>query len=44
MLAVATDDFKVLVIDCDVKRVVRRFSGHKNKISDMVLRKFNLYP
>jgi U3 small nucleolar RNA-associated protein 21 len=36
MLAVATDDFSVSVIDCDVKRIVRKFSGHSNRISDMV--------
>ncbi len=36
MLAVSTDDFSVFVIDCDVKRVVRQFNCHTNKISDMV--------
>ena len=35
MLAVSTDDFSVLVIDCDVHKIVRRFTGHSNKISDM---------
>jgi U3 small nucleolar RNA-associated protein 21 len=35
MLAVATDDFSVVIIDCDVKKVVRKFNGHSNKISDM---------
>ena len=36
MLAVATDDFSVLIIDCDIKRVVRKFGGHSNRISDLV--------
>lgn len=36
MLAVATDDFTVVIIDCDVKKVVRKFQGHSNKITDMV--------
>jgi U3 small nucleolar RNA-associated protein 21 len=36
MLAVATDDFSVLIIDYDIKRIVRKFSGHSNRISDMV--------
>lgn len=35
MLAVATDDFNVLVIDCDLRRVVRKFAGHSNRISDL---------
>jgi len=35
MLAVALDDFSVVVIDCDVRKVVRKFSGHFNRISDM---------
>lgn len=36
MLAIATDDFAVSIIDCDVKKVVRKFRGHSNKITDMV--------
>ena len=35
MLAVATDDFSVIVIDTDIKKIVRKFAGHSNKISDM---------
>lgn len=35
MLSIATDDFSILIIDCDVKKIVRRFAGHSNKISDM---------
>ena len=36
MLAVATDDFTVMIIDSDVKKLVRKFNGHSNQISDMV--------
>ncbi len=36
MLAVSLDDFSVIIIDCDVKKIVRKFCGHSNKISDMV--------
>lgn len=36
MLAVSTDEFSVYVIDCDIKKIVRKFLGHSNKISDMV--------
>ena len=35
MLGVATDDFSVLIIDCDTKKIIRKFNGHSNKISDM---------
>ena len=35
MLAVATDEFSVFVIDCDIKKIVRKFNGHSNKISDL---------
>ncbi len=35
MLAVSLDDFTVLVIDCDIQKVVRKFSGHFNRISDI---------
>ncbi|XP_077993533.1 WD repeat-containing protein 36-like [Glandiceps talaboti] len=35
MLAVALDDFSLSVVDMDVKRVVRNFSGHSNRITDM---------
>lgn len=46
MLAVSTDDFTVMIIDCDVKKIVRKFLGHSNKISDMVsyqLRSFSKF-
>lgn len=36
MLAVSTDEFNVLIIDCDLKKIVRKFNAHSNKISDMV--------
>lgn len=35
MLAVSLDDFSVLIIDCDTYKVVRKFTGHFNRISDM---------
>ncbi|CAH1267292.1 WDR36 [Branchiostoma lanceolatum] len=35
MLAVACDDFMVVVVDMETRRVVRRFSGHRNRITDM---------
>ncbi|XP_014666285.1 PREDICTED: WD repeat-containing protein 36-like [Priapulus caudatus] len=35
MLAVALDDFSVTVIDVDIRRVVRNFSGHAGRITDM---------
>ncbi|KAK3090298.1 hypothetical protein FSP39_010724 [Pinctada imbricata] len=35
MLAVALDDFQVFIIDLDTRRVVRRFTGHKNAVTDM---------
>ncbi|XP_022111358.1 WD repeat-containing protein 36-like [Acanthaster planci] len=35
MLAVSLDDFVVVVIDADLRRVVRRFKGHLNRITDM---------
>ncbi len=35
MLAVSTDDFSVVIIDCDLRKIVRKFVGHSNKISDM---------
>ncbi|XP_030844330.1 WD repeat-containing protein 36 [Strongylocentrotus purpuratus] len=35
MLAVVTDDFTIHVVDADLKRVVRRFSGHHNRVTDL---------
>ncbi len=35
MMAIALDDFTIVIVDCDIKRIVRKFSGHFNKISDM---------
>ncbi|XP_072173327.1 WD repeat-containing protein 36-like [Diadema setosum] len=35
MLAVASDDFSVTVVDADLRRIVRKFSGHRNRITDM---------
>ena len=36
MLAVALDTFKVKIIDLDTRRIVRNFSGHRSRITDMV--------
>lgn len=35
MLAVVTDDFTVSVVDADLRRVVRRFAGHRNRVTDL---------
>ncbi|XP_074642621.1 WD repeat-containing protein 36-like [Tubulanus polymorphus] len=35
MLAVALDDFSVVIVDIDTRRVVRTFTGHRNCITDM---------
>ena len=36
MLAVSFEDFEIHVVDVDMKRVVRIFEGHTNRITDMV--------
>ena len=36
MLAVSFEDFEIHVVDVDMKRVVRIFQGHTNRITDMV--------
>lgn len=36
MLALALDDFTLLVVDIETKRVVRKFAGHHGNINDMV--------
>lgn len=35
MLAVARDDFQINIIDIDNHKVVRKFSGHTNRVTDM---------
>lgn len=37
LLAVALDDFRVLVVDVETKRVVRRLGPHGGRITDMTL-------
>lgn len=37
MLAVSTMDFEVYILDLDVIKTVRRFTGHSNYINDIVL-------
>lgn len=36
MLALALDDFSLLVVDTETRRVVRKFAGHHGNINDMV--------
>lgn len=36
MLALALDDFTLLVVDIETRRVVRKFAGHRGNINDMV--------
>ena len=36
MLAIGRDDFIINIIDIDTRNVVRKFSGHTNKITDLV--------
>uniref|UniRef100_A0A3Q3XGH5 Uncharacterized protein n=1 Tax=Mola mola TaxID=94237 RepID=A0A3Q3XGH5_MOLML len=35
MLALALDDFTLLVVDIETRRVVRKFAGHQGNINDM---------
>ncbi|XP_055015876.1 WD repeat-containing protein 36 [Boleophthalmus pectinirostris] len=35
MLALALDDFSLLVVDMETRRVVRKFSGHHGNVNDM---------
>uniref|UniRef100_H3D6U4 WD repeat domain 36 n=1 Tax=Tetraodon nigroviridis TaxID=99883 RepID=H3D6U4_TETNG len=35
MLALALDDFTVLVVDTETRRVVRKFAGHRGNVNDM---------
>lgn len=36
MLALALDDFTLLVVDTETRRVVRNFTGHHGNVNDMV--------
>lgn len=36
MLAIALDDFTLLVVDIETRRIVRKFAGHHGNINDMV--------
>lgn len=36
MLALALDDFTLLVVDTETRRVVRKFTGHHGNVNDMV--------
>ena len=36
MLCVVCDDFNVLIVDADTRRIVRTFGGHRNRVTDTV--------
>lgn len=36
MLAMALDDFSVCIVDVDIRRIVRTFTGHAGKLTDTV--------
>ena len=36
LLAVSLDDFEIQVVDIDMRRIVRIFRGHTNRVTDMV--------
>lgn len=36
MVAVALDDFTLVVVDMETRRVVRKFAGHHGNITDLV--------
>lgn len=36
MVAVAMDDFTLLVVDMETRRVVRKLAGHRGNVTDMV--------
>lgn len=44
MLAIALDDFTVNVLDIETRRIVRKFSGHRGQINDMVAPTLSLAP
>jgi len=38
MLACALDNFRLVVVDVDTRRLVRMFTGHSSTITDLVTR------
>lgn len=34
LLAIALDDFDVVVLDCETSQIIRKFSGHRGRITD----------
>ncbi len=36
MLAVVFDDFTVVIVDLEARRIVRRFTGHSSSVTDLV--------
>ena len=43
MLAVACDNFTLRVVDTDTRRIVRTFTGHTNRITDMVTLSLSIF-
>ena len=43
MLVVVLDDFTVLIIDIETRKIVRKFTGHSSTITDVVRLSFNMY-
>jgi U3 small nucleolar RNA-associated protein 21 len=37
LVAVCCDDLSIFIIDIDTRKIVRHFTGHKNRIMDMVI-------
>lgn len=35
MLAIALDDFSICILDCETKSLIRKFSGHQARITDV---------
>ena len=44
LLAVSLDDFEIQIVDIDMRRIVRIFRGHTNRITDMVSEDINDRP
>ena len=43
MLAIALDDFTLNVLDMETQRIVRKFSGHRGQVNDMVRGAHRMY-
>lgn len=36
ILGIAMDDFDIVILDIETRKIVRQFSGHQGQINDMV--------